>query len=59
MSFSDAYRYGMNVPSLGRLVRDMRVSAHDSDARRGLRSAALFRLLAGGLTLAEAGLVLS
>lgn len=59
MNFQDAYRYGMHLPSLGRLVRDMRVSAPDSDCRRGLRSAALFRLLAGGLTLAEAGAVLS
>ena len=56
MSYNDAYRYGMRLPSLGRLVRDLHASI--GDCRRGLRSAALFRLLAGGLTLDEAGAVL-
>jgi hypothetical protein len=55
--FNDAYRAGMHLTSLGRLYRQWQVT--DGETRRGLRSALLFRLLASGLQLDEAGAVLS
>lgn len=56
MNFNDAYRYGMQLPSIGKLFWDLQLSS--GDCRRGFRSALLFRLLAGGLSLDEAGKVL-
>ena len=56
MTFAEAYRFGMHCPMLSRVIRDLHVS--EGACRRGLRSAAMFRLLAGGLLLGDVRSVL-